>query len=210
MDLAARLPRVAHDLIPPPTRLAEGVTVIDSAIDRGLPHAMPLGGSLVLGLVAPTGLARFWTEADPGRVVSDSAAPAMDLPLRLVLREGLRLVAVAPLVLGPPRLVGQAGGAAAPRILLQVLSWRIHAGALQGTNATGSRLTLGWAPYGAEPGPFTPPRARDAVIGRLAGERAEGLPPDPDLGHAAGPSATAQPGRGSGRYVGYSRRFGLG
>lgn len=206
MMRAPDLPVVVRFAVPERTAPEAGLQPLVSRIQAGLPHAIALDASLTLGLVAPTGLARFWLALPPETTVSeagdDLSALAVSLPpLRLILRRGNALAGVAPLALGPARfLAGDLD--TPPAIRLRVTGWRLTAGSLVGAGDHGASVSLAWAPWGAAASTFAAPAARGSVLHRLvnAGEIR-------DPASEALTEAETTPGAGSGRFVGYGRVF---
>lgn len=200
------LPWTTRTLTPASAAIPANSVTLQSRITAGLPHSIALDSGVTLGLVAPTGLARYWVRSEPDEIVADAKDTSRTVPFRLLLREGARLMGVVPLVLGPARFVGESAQAP-PRIRLVLLDWRIHAGSLRGPGDLGSFVTLAWRRVGAGSREFTAPIARIAVRRRLERQPV----------HAGGPSATdarglgaerdCEPGAGSGQAIGYGRRF---
>ncbi|WP_232495593.1 hypothetical protein [Novosphingobium kaempferiae] len=190
------LPLIVRATVPERPEPLPAFTATTSPIAAGLPHVVPLGPGLSLGLVAPSGLARYWLTVPKEAVASDSAsASEHPLPLRLLLRgNGGALAGIAPLVLGPVRFVGNA----APGLRLRITGWRIHAGSLVGAADFGSFVAFEWTHHGAATARFEAPTARHAVQRRLA----DGAYPE-----AAPVVADARLGPGSGRPRGYGRTF---
>jgi hypothetical protein len=182
---------VARALTPEPATLPpEGFTVLDEALDGGVPHRIPLPGALVAVLVVPTGLASAWLAADAADPVTDSATatspyrppPAGDgsaglaVPARLVVLDGGAAVASLPLVAGACSRVPDDGSRDhGVRLELVVLSWGVLAGTMRGTGTTGARLRIAWRRLGAVdayPGPEPDPK----VIARTFPDAAGGTP----------------------------------
>ncbi|HEX7245270.1 MAG TPA: hypothetical protein VF245_06885 [Solirubrobacterales bacterium] len=135
-----------------------GFARVTESIRGGLPHRIELG-PVTLALIAPTGVAATWRDADPRTPVGSSAeglasfdptaaaptAPASRLPLRLIALHEDRIVASLPLRAGRLRLVAAAGGeGSAALVELVVLGWELHAGTLRGAGDAGSRIDLAW------------------------------------------------------------------
>ncbi|MDK1483173.1 hypothetical protein, partial [Sinorhizobium sp. 6-117] len=79
-------------------------TALTARITLGLPHAIVLDRRFTLGLVAPSGLARFWLATPREAVVSQAGEDRPGAPpFRLLLRTNGGLIGVAPLVMGPSR-----------------------------------------------------------------------------------------------------------
>ena len=207
MLATAPLPWIVRTAVADRPALLPGYTTLTSRITLGLPHVMALDQRLTLGLVAPTGLARFWLATARETVVSQAGEDQPGAPpFRLVLRaDGGRMSGVAPVVLGPARFVGSAG-TEAPGLRLRVTGWRIHAGSLVGTGDFGSYIAIDWKPWGAAASRFEAPIARPAVLRRLALDAsARETAREREL--AAVVETTAGPGPGAGRFAGYGRSF---
>lgn len=190
------LPLIVRTTVPERPEPLPTLTAVASPITGGLPHVVPLGPDLSLGLVAPSGLARYWLTVPKEAVVSEATGASENpLPLRLLLRgNGGALAGIAPLVLGPVRFVGDA----APELRLRITGWRIHAGSLVGAGDFGSFVAFDCTRHGAASTRFEAPTARNAVRQRLA----DGAYPE-----VAAIVADARPGPGSGRPRGYGRTF---
>lgn len=135
----------------------DGFVRIDSQLRAGVPHAVTLSATERVLLIAPTGVAAFWRDADPSIVISaaepeltPSPAPALlppaaltRLPARLLFQVSNRTVAVAPLVAGVVQTL-PSGDASAVRVELVVLDWQLHAGTLRGAGDFGSHISIAW------------------------------------------------------------------
>ncbi len=166
---------------PSESTLPEGFTRIDSALRQGVPHAVALAGNQRLLLIAPSGVARPWRDADPFAVVSEASvdrAPAGDaapavaiaprMPLRLLFQAGGRTVAAIPLVAGARRL---ADGEGATPVEIVVLDWRLHAGTLVGAGDYGSFIALGWRSAAASVAHFSDPPPNPVYVQRQPPDR---------------------------------------
>lgn len=184
-----------------------GYATLTSRITLGLPHAVALDGQLTLGLVAPTGLARFWLATPREAIVSRAEEdPTGAPPFRLVIRRDAgRMAGVTPLVLGPVRFVG-ATGTEPPGVRLRITGWCIHAGSLVGPGDFGSYLSFDWKAVGMASDRFEAPTARPAVLRRLALDPS-GVRTASEADLAAVVEATAGPGPGAGQFTGYGRSF---
>ncbi len=202
-----RLPWIVRTATPAQPPALPGHASLTSRITLGLPHVVALDQQLTLGLVAPTGLARFWLGVPRDAVVSMAGEDVPGAPpFRLLLRGAAgALIGVAPLVIGPARFVGQTA-ALAPGLRLRVTDWRIHAGSLVGPGDFGSWVSLDWVAWGQASARFAAPTARAAVARRLATEPAGTSILAHDL--AAAVEGSAAPGPGTGHFSGYGRRFG--
>ncbi|WP_157813730.1 hypothetical protein [Sinorhizobium meliloti] len=183
-----------------------GYTPLNARITLGLPHAIALDQRFTLGLVAPSGLARFWLATPREAVVSEAGEDRPSAsPFRLLLRTTGGLIGVTPLVLGPARFICVTG-ATPPGLRLRITGWRIHAGSLVGPGDFGSYVALDWRPWGAAAEHFEAPTARPAVLRRLTLEA-------PDMSVtlqenlAALVETTAAPGPGAERFRGYGQSF---
>lgn len=160
---------IDRELTPPAVAPPSEMITLDVRLTSGLPHRIPLAGLLVLSLVMPTGVARWWRDADPQALVdrggiglgTEGSTP----PLRLVLRRGERRLGVAPLVAGRLQWLPEAGTAAVLRLI--VLDWELRAGTVKGAGDAGSRLRLAWAPAGRAPNRFDLPAMPRVLSRRL-------------------------------------------
>lgn len=201
------LPWIVRTAVAPlPAPLPEFLPLV-SRITLGLPHVMVLDPRFTLGLVAPTGLARFWLGQPKDALVSRAGEDQPGAPpLRLLLRgSGSALAGVAPLVLGPTRFLG-ASAVVAPGLRLRVTDWRIHAGSLVGPGDFGSYLSLDWQAWGPGAARFQAPVARPAVLRRLAIDATGATATSPEV-LAQAVETDATPGSGAGQWQGYGRRF---
>ena len=201
------LPWTVRNAVPAQPAALPRHTSLVSRIALGLPHLVALDQRLSLGLVAPTGLARFWLATPRDAVVSAAGEDVAGAPpFRLLLRsDGGALIGVAPLVIGPVRFVG-AAATLAPGLRLRISGWRIHAGSLVGGGDFGSFVSLDWLAWGRGADRFEAPVARPAVLRRLAADLS-GANPQSANDLSAPVEATAAPGPGSGQFSGYGRRF---
>ncbi len=181
---------VLRELVPeaPLATPPAGHELVESRLVGGVPSAVQVG-PLALVLLLPSGLARTWREAAPGRVVSDAAwerAPHLALadapvatpvrpPFRLVARDGAVTTAVVPLVAGRRQRLPDASGGGV--LDLALLGWTIRAGTLQGPGDVGSRLRLAWRPAAQAPAEFAPLPPNRYLLPRLVpGLRLESAP----------------------------------
>ncbi|MET8373905.1 hypothetical protein ABZU42_29845 [Micromonospora profundi] len=166
-----------------PIEVPDGFTEVRQSLTAGLPHRVELGAGVHAVLILPTGLARQWLDTDPLAVVSSSAddlaprpapqatapAPALvgRVPLRLVVRQGTRILGSVPLATGLRRVCPDAGlttdanPSAAVEVL--VLTWLLHAGTVRGSGDYGSTLTLAWRPADRAVDQFGPPPINEFV-----------------------------------------------
>lgn len=166
-----------RDLRPAP----DGMTLVATEVQNGLPARIPLTLDLVLVLTAPTGAPDVWMELDPATVVfqaSDEGIAAQtgtgplvqkQLPLRLYLMHGRQLVGTAMPRLGLRQLVPDTGS---PLIEFALLDCTIKAGAVRGLPLTGSTIRFAWRRYALSPSdPVPPPPLHPSVAQRLAVDR---------------------------------------
>ncbi|MEU5781155.1 hypothetical protein [Micromonospora lupini] len=173
-----------------PIEAPAGFTEVRQNLTAGLPHRVELGAGVHAVLILPTGLARQWLATDPLAVVSTSAddltprpappatprTPALvgRVPLRLVVRQGTRILGSVPLAAGLRRVCPDAGPpvdatapparAAAPvAVEVVVLAWLLHAGTVRGSGDYGSTLTLAWRPADRAVDTFGPPPINEFV-----------------------------------------------
>lgn len=198
------LPMVSRTLVKDRTAsLAATLSEVDHRIMGGLPATFALGGSFDAILVAAGGLARHWMQAEPDQIVSQAQRIGPDgaTPLRLLLRADRKLIASIALTRGPARYFGQATG---PRLAVRILDWRLHAGSILQKGDFGCFIRLGWAHLQTpKTKVFQAPIARTSVVHRLNATSAAPLPEDPDLGRGLPQPEGAQPGPGSGHWMGY-------
>ncbi|MBY8870435.1 hypothetical protein K7640_01090 [Micromonospora sp. PLK6-60] len=134
-----------------PAGLPAGFTEVRRPLTAGLPQRIDLGVGAHAVLILPTGLARQWLAADPLAVVTTSAdesaprpvptprpLPALGarVPLRLVVRQGTRILGSVPLAAGLRRRCGP--------LEVVVLGWHLTAGTVRGSGDYGSWLAIGW------------------------------------------------------------------
>jgi len=166
-----------------PIEVPDGFTEVRQSLTAGLPHRVELGAGVHAVLILPTGLARQWLDTDPLAVVSSSAddlaprpappatpqAPALvgRVPLRLVVRQGTRILGSVPLATGLRRVCPDAGLAteAGPSTAVEVLvlAWLLHAGTVRGSGDYGSTVTLAWRPADRAVDQFGPPPINEFV-----------------------------------------------
>ncbi len=152
-----------------PVEVPDGFTEVRQSLTAGLPHRVEFGAGVHAVLILPTGLARQWLATDPLAVVSSSAddlaprpvpaaaPPALvgRVPLRLVVRQGTRILGSVPLAAGlrrvcpdagPPTDTGSSSTASSAPIAVEllVLTWLLHAGTVRGSGDYGSSLALAW------------------------------------------------------------------
>jgi hypothetical protein len=138
-----------------PTAIPAGFTRSRQELTRGVPFQWPLEADLRLVLLVPTGFAALWREADPGIVVSASAAetephiaprgvdPLERPAIRILLRKGGETLSTAPLAAGLARVIPDADGRRSV-IDLYVADWLLHAGCLRGPGDYGSYVDVAW------------------------------------------------------------------
>ncbi|MET7946996.1 hypothetical protein [Micromonospora sp. NPDC005324] len=168
-----------------PVEVPDGFTEVRQSLTAGLPHRVELGAGVHAVLILPTGLARQWLHTDPLAVVSSSAddlaprpapsaaprPPALvgRVPLRLVVRQGTRILGSVPLAAGLRRVCPDAGlssdaGVGAPvAVELLVLSWLLHAGTVRGSGDYGSSIALAWRRADRAMDQFGPPPINEFV-----------------------------------------------
>ena len=186
-----------------PVPVASGMAEVTHRITSGLPSSFQLGAGFDAVLVAAGGLARHWMQMEPDRIVSEATRIGPDgaTALRLLLRNDGKLVTSVALARGPQMNVG---GPAGPRLAVQILGWRIHAGTILKPGDFGSYVRLAWVHLGlGSMGRFDAPKARTSVLHRLAATPSDTLPDDPNLALGLGHPRDSAPGTGSGRWVGY-------
>jgi hypothetical protein len=159
-------------------------TRVTRPVETGLPLRIDLGADLALVLIAPTGVATAWRDADPRAIVSSSddehapfdpaglatapTAPAGRVPLRLVLLSEGRPLAAVPLRLGRALLPDTGADDRGTLAQIVVLSWEIHAGTLRGAGDVGSLLDLAWRRADHSSDAFSPPAPHPHVLERYA------------------------------------------
>ncbi|WP_410808994.1 hypothetical protein [Micromonospora sp. 067-2] len=166
-----------------PIEVPAGFTEIRQSLTAGLPHRVELGAGVHAVLILPTGLARQWLDTDPLAVVSTSAddlAPRSTppttprppvlvgrVPLRLVVRQGTRILGSVPLCAGLRRVCPDAGpsasGSAPVAVELLVLTWLLHAGTVRGSGDYGSSIALAWRRADRAVDQFGPPPINEFV-----------------------------------------------
>ncbi|MET8086459.1 hypothetical protein [Micromonospora sp. NPDC005197] len=168
-----------------PIEVPPGFTEVRQSLTAGLPHRVELGAGVHAVLILPTGLARQWLNTDPLAVVSSSAddltprpappatprAPALvgRVPLRLVVRQGTRILGSVPLAAGLRRVCPDAGtpvdpaGTTPVAVEVVVLAWLLHAGTVRGSGDYGSTLTVAWRPADRAVDTFGPPPINEFV-----------------------------------------------
>ncbi|WP_406070007.1 hypothetical protein [Micromonospora sp. NBC_01638] len=167
-----------------PIEVPDGFTEVRQSLTAGLPHRVELGAGVHAVLILPTGLARQWLDTDPLAVVTSSAddlaprpaPPAVPrppalvgrVPLRLVVRQGTRILGSLPLAAGLRRVCPDAGpstttGAAPVAVEVVVLAWLLHAGTVRGSGDYGSSVTLAWRPADRAVDQFGPPPINEFV-----------------------------------------------
>ncbi|MFI5924636.1 hypothetical protein ACIA3K_01520 [Micromonospora sp. NPDC051543] len=167
-----------------PIEVPDGFTEVRQGLTAGLPHRLELGAGVHAVLILPTGLARQWLSTDPLAVVSSSAddlaprpaptatsrPPALvgRVPLRLVVRQGTRILGSVPLATGLRRVCPDAGTPAAAggtpvAVEVLVLAWLLHAGTVRGSGDYGSYLTVAWRPADRAVDQFGPPPINEFV-----------------------------------------------
>ncbi|MFG1841535.1 hypothetical protein ACGFH8_24300 [Micromonospora sp. NPDC049175] len=167
-----------------PVEVPDGFTEVRQSLTAGLPHRVELGAGVHAVLILPTGLARQWLHTDPLAVVSTSAddlaprpaPPAVPpppalvgrVPLRLVVRQGTRILGSVPLAAGLRRVCPDAGpavatGAAPIAVEVVVLGWLLHAGTVRGSGDYGSSIALAWRRADRATDQFGPPPINEFV-----------------------------------------------
>ncbi|MEU7754891.1 hypothetical protein [Micromonospora sp. NPDC049171] len=167
-----------------PIEVPDGFTEVRQRLTAGLPHRVELGAGVHAVLILPTGLARQWLHTDPLAVVSGSAddlaprpappavppppALAGRVPLRLVVRQGTRILGSVPLAAGLRRVCPDAGPAVAAgstpvTVEVVVLSWLLHAGTVRGSGDYGSSIALAWRRADRAADEFGPPPINEFV-----------------------------------------------
>ncbi|MET8040933.1 hypothetical protein ABZU25_08710 [Micromonospora sp. NPDC005215] len=165
-----------------PVEVPDGFTEVRQSLTAGLPHRVELGAGVHAVLILPTGLARQWLNTDPLAVVSSSAddlaprpappavlpPPALvgRVPLRLVVRQGMRILGSVPLAAGLRRVCPDAGPSTGPApivVELLVLGWLLHAGTVRGSGDYGSSLALAWRRADRAVDQFGPPPINEFV-----------------------------------------------
>jgi hypothetical protein len=138
-----------------------GFTLVDERPTRGLPHRVILDGTFSLILVAPTGVATAWRDANPAEVISQAidernarsvpgigaALPNVSIiryPLRLLLLRNGDFLGSVPLVAGLRRYLPETHESIGAGIDLIILDWTVPAGSLRGLGDFGARLLLAW------------------------------------------------------------------
>jgi hypothetical protein len=168
---------------PPP---GDDYARVAQPIQTGLPHRIEVATGLALVLIAPTGLATAWRDADPRALLSSSAAesapsdPAVLAtaptaaavvvpPLRLLLLSGGAIAAAAPLRLGRLTVLPDHGGADQGTLgEVVVLGWQLFAGSLRGSGDVGSSIDLAFRPADVPSPTFSPPPINPRVAERRA------------------------------------------
>jgi hypothetical protein len=167
-----------------PIEVPDGFTEVRQNLTAGLPHRVELGAGVHAVLILPTGLARQWLATDPLAVVSSSAddlaprpaptaAPPLPalvgrVPLRLVVRQGTRILGSVPVATGLRRVCPDAGTPTAPggtpvAVEVLVLAWLLHAGTVRGSGDYGSQLTVAWRRTDRAVDQFGPPPINEFV-----------------------------------------------
>ncbi len=174
---------------PPP--LPPGTEVVDAALLNGLPHQIALGSSASALLIAPTGLAVAWRDADPSVRVSASddelaprnpnrttGNPLSAPPARLLVRrtDGT-LIGVVPLVAGLTMHLPLGEGSFGTAIDLTMLSWDLRAGNLRGPGDFGGRVSVAWRRVDQAPSRFEPPPVHPMVRLRTPPPAPVAVPP---------------------------------
>jgi hypothetical protein len=171
-------------LTPAPLSLPpDGYTRVTQSIQTGLPFRVDVGTGLALVLIAPTGVATAWRDADPRTVISSAAdeaepfdpsalegsptAPPARMPLRVLVVSGGRALAAVPLRAGRLRLAPDGGADDAGTLLeIVVLGWELHAGTLRGAGDVGSTIDLAWRRADKPADTFEPPPPNPHVVER--------------------------------------------
>ncbi|MFG1893777.1 hypothetical protein ACGFIP_07170 [Micromonospora zamorensis] len=167
-----------------PVEVPDGFTEVRQSLTAGLPHRVELGAGVHAVLILPTGLARQWLNTDPLAVVSSSAddlasrpaPPAVPpppalvgrVPLRLVVRQGTRILGSVPLAAGLRRVCPDAGpavstGSTPIAVEVVVLGWLLHAGTVRGSGDYGSSVALAWRRADRAADQFGPPPINEFV-----------------------------------------------
>jgi hypothetical protein len=161
----------------------DGYTRVTQSIQSGLPYRVDVGPGLALVLIAPTGVATAWRDADPRTVISASddeveafdpatltaasTAPVDRIPLRLLVVSNGRVVAAVPLRAGRLRLAPDGGDDNVGTLVeLVVLGWELHAGTLRGAGDVGSQIDFAWRRADRGSDTFSPPPTNPHVIER--------------------------------------------
>jgi hypothetical protein len=165
--------------VPPDDRY----TRITQSIQTGLPYRVGAGPGIALALIAPTGVATAWADADPRTVLSTSdnelepfdpttlataaTAPVDRIPLRLILLHDGAPAAAIPLRRGRLSLAPDAGADDLGTVIeLVVLAWELHAGTLRGAGDVGSSIDLAWRRVDRGTDSFSPPAPNPHVVER--------------------------------------------
>lgn len=139
---------------PAPGTVPAGFARLEVTFEQGLPHRMALDAELSLIIALPNGSAAAWARAAVDAPVASSefdlalvkdGEARLDGSLRLLLAQGRRLAAAAPLRTGA-RLRLPATGAALAELI--VLSYGVTAGAMRGAAASGAFLAIAWRRLG--------------------------------------------------------------
>lgn len=175
---------VSRFLVPDrPPALSEGFTLVTTAVQAGLPCAIPIEHSTRLLLVAPTGLATMWRDMNPSTVVSrsddevlpfdpasatDPPGEASFVPLRLLLQAGNETLGVMPLRAGISRLLPDRGmPESGVRFEVVVLSWILTSGSVRGAGDFGSRIAIAWRRADRATEHFSTPPPHPVLVKRL-------------------------------------------
>lgn len=145
------------DLRPAP----EGMTVLETELQSGLPARIPLTPELTLVVSVATGAPRVWMQLPPATIVFDSTTEGRPrtgainpgenaLSLRFLLLAGTRLIGTAAPRTGMRQLLPDIG---APRIEFALLQCVMTAGAVRGLPLTGARLRMAWRRHERRTGP---------------------------------------------------------
>jgi hypothetical protein len=143
-----------------PTAVPAGFEPVHAQIRGALPFPIDLGSSGSLLLVAATGHAVRWRDADPDEVVSAATRPGV--PALLLYRRDGEIRGLTPLIAGRRALLPSA----APVVELIVLDWELRAGNLRGPGDFGSHLRIAWRSVPRGTDRFSPPLLHAQVVRR--------------------------------------------
>lgn len=191
---------------PPP--LPPGSEIVDHALLNGLPHELALGAGATALLIAPSGVAITWRDADPTVVISaggdsfrpnDPAQAALDPltrpPARLLVRRSDgSLLGALPLVAQVPFALPLGEAETGPGLELILLFWDVRAGNLRGPGDFGGRIRLAWRRIDQAAASFAPRPPHPLLAFRPAPPEAPKAPEAPVPGpvHAVNPPRRAR------------------
>jgi hypothetical protein len=173
---------VDRELVPPfaPSAPPDAL-LVNSRLSGGLPERLPLEADRAVTLVAPTGNAHAWREADPTDVFAtavDQLAPHTKVeenaagrlvPVRLLFDEGGRTRAAIPLVVGRSALLPGAEPDTV-RDEVRALDWVLRSGNQVGVGDVGSSLRIAWRRADRASDAFAQPVVHPRVLPRLLAE----------------------------------------